>query len=251
MTVATARPRPALAIFRREFASYFTTPLAATFLVIFLLLTAAFTFQLGGLYDRGQADLRPFFAYLPWLFLFLIPSVAMRLWAEERRQGTVELLVTLPVRLRDLVLGKFFAAWAFACLALALTFPMWVTVSYLGDPDHGVILASYLGAALMAGSFLAVGSCLSALSKNQVVAFVQCVVACLALLLSGFPLILEFFSGWAPDFVLDAVASLSLLTHFEALQRGVVDLRDVLYFLAVTAGALFLNVLILDWKKAD
>ncbi|QDU68109.1 ABC transporter permease [Engelhardtia mirabilis] len=243
--------RPLLAVFRREFASYFATPLAATFLVIFLFLTGAFTFQLGGLYERGQADLRPFFGYLPWLYLFLVPAIAMRLWAEERRIGTVELLVTLPVRLSDLVLGKFLAAWAFACVALALTFPLWMTVSYLGDPDHGVILASYLGAALMAGSFLAVGSCLSALSKNQVVAFVVCVVVCLGLLLSGFPLVLGFLSGWAPEFVVDSVAGLSLLTHFEALQRGVVDLRDVLYFLAVMAGALFLNVLVLDWKKAD
>lgn len=242
---------PLRAVFRREFAAYFATPLAATFLVIFLFLTGAFTFQLGGLYERGLADLRPFFGYLPWLYLFLVPAIAMRLWAEERRLGTVELLVTLPVRLRDLVLGKFLAAWAFAGLALALTFPLWLTVSYLGDPDHGVIAASYLGALLMAGSFLAVGSCLSALSKNQVVAFVVCVVACLGLLLSGFPLVLGFVSGWAPALVVDAVASLSLLTHFEALQRGVVDLRDVLYFGAVMAGALFLNVLILDWKKAE
>lgn len=245
------QPGPVRAIFRREFQSYFATPLAAIFLVIFLMVTSAFTFQLGGLYERGQADMRPFFGYLPWLYLFLVPAIAMRLWAEERRVGTIELLATLPVRLGELVLGKFLAAWAFATVALALTVPIWMTVAFLGDPDNGVILASYIGAALMAGSFLAIGACLSALSKNQVIAFVVCVVACLLLLLAGFPMVLDFVSGWAPRAVVDAVASLSLLTHFESMQRGVVDLRDVLYFALVIGGALFLNVLILDWKKAD
>jgi ABC-2 type transport system permease protein len=245
------KAHPIRAIFRREFASYFATPLAAIFLVIFLFVTSAFTFQLGGLYDRGQADLRPFFSYLPWLYLFLVPAIAMRLWAEERRVGTIELLATLPVRLGHLVLGKFLAAWAFATVALVLTFPLWMTVGYLGDPDNGVILASYFGAALMAGSFLAIGACLSALSKNQVISFVICVVACLGLLLAGFPMVLDFVSGWAPKVVVDAVSSLSLLTHFESMQRGVVDLRDVVFFLLVIAGALFMNVLVLDWKKAE
>tara|TARA_B100000959_G_C14934041_1_gene604915 strand:- start:600 stop:1334 length:735 start_codon:yes stop_codon:yes gene_type:complete len=242
---------PCRAIFRREFSSYFNTPLASVFLVIFLTLAALFTFKLGGLYERGQADLRPFFSFHPWLYLFLVPAIAMRLWAEERRQGTVELLITLPVTVRDLVLGKFFAAWAFSTLALVLTFPIWISVSYLGDPDHGVIVTSYLGSSLMAGAFLAIGSCLSALTKNQVVAFVLCTVVCFLFMLSGFPVVLSFFSGWAPDFLISAIASLSFMTHFESLMRGVVDLRDILFFLTVIGSFLYLNTLILDWKKAD
>ena len=242
---------PCKAIFRRELASYFNTPLAAVFLVIFLLLAGIFTFQMGGFFERGQADLRPFFQFHPWLFLFLIPAIAMRLWAEERRQGTIEILMTLPVTMRDLVLGKFLASWAFTLTALALTVPMWWTVSYLGDPDHGVILTSYLGSALMAGAYLAIGSCISSLTKNQVIAFVLSVVTCFLFLLSGFPMVLEFFSGWAPDFAIDAISSLSFLTHFQSLSRGVIDLRDVLYFLGVICTFLFLNGLILDWKKAD
>lgn len=237
-------------VFRREFGSYFATPLAAVFLVIFLLLCGIFTFNFGGLFERGQADLRPFFQYHPWLFLFLVPAIAMRIWAEERRLGTVELLMTLPVRLRDLVLGKFLAAWAFCGLALVCTLPVWLTVAYLGDPDHGVIATSYLGSFLMAGAFLAVGSCISALTKNQVIAFILCVIVCFTLLLIGYPVFLGYLSGWAPEFLVDAVASWSFLTHFDALSRGVVDLRDVLFFGSVIAAFLFVNALVLDWKKA-
>jgi len=237
-------------IFCREFGSYFATPLAAVFLVIFLFLCGIFTFNFGGLFERGQADMRPFFQYHPWLFLFLVPAIAMRTWAEERRLGTIELLMTLPVRLRDLVLGKFLAAWAFCGLALALTFPVWLTVTYLGEPDHGVIAASYLGSFLMAGSFLAIGSCLSALTKNQVIAFILCVIVCFVMLLIGYPVFLGYLTGWAPEFLVDAVASWSFLTHFDALSRGVVDLRDVLFFGSVIAVFLFVNALVLDWKKA-
>ncbi len=237
-------------IFRREFGSFFATPLAAVFLVIFLLLCGIFTFNFGGLFERGQADLRPFFQYHPWLFLFLVPAIAMRMWAEERRLGTIELLMTLPVRLRDLVLGKFLASWAFCGLALLLTFPVWLTVAYLGEPDHGVIAASYLGSFLMAGAFLAIGSCLSAVTKNQVIAFILCVIVCFVMLLIGYPVFLGYLTGWAPDFLVDAVASWSFLTHFDALSRGVVDLRDVLFFGSVIAVFLFVNALILDWKKA-
>ncbi len=236
---------------RREFAGYFATPLAAVFLVIFLALAAVFTFKLGGLYDRGQADLRPFFQWHPWLYLFLVPAIAMRIWSEERRLGTVELLMTLPVRSWELVLGKFLAAWSFALVALALTFPIWVTVSWLGNPDQGAILASYLGSALMAGGFLAIGSCLSALTKNQVIAFVLCVVVCFGFLLSGFPMVLDAFRGWAPTALVDAIAGMSFMTHFEALSRGVIDLRDVVFFLSVMVAFLAANTLILDWKKAD
>ncbi len=237
-------------VFRREFGSFFSTPLAAVFLVIFLFLCGIFTFNFGGLFERGQADLRPFFQYHPWLFLFLVPAIAMRIWAEERRLGTIELLMTLPVRLRDLVLGKFLAAWAFCGVALLCTIPVWLTVSYLGDPDHGVIAASYLGSFLMAGAFLAIGSCISALTKNQVIAFILCVIVCFVMLLIGYPVFLGYLTGWAPDFLVDAVASWSFLTHYDALSRGVIDLRDVLFFASVIGVFLWVNALILDWKKA-
>lgn len=237
-------------VFRREFGSYFSTPLAAVFLVIFLFLCGIFTFNFGGFFERGQADLRPFFMYHPWLYLFLVPAIAMRIWAEERRLGTVELLMTLPVRMRDLVLGKFLAAWAFCALALACTLPIWLTVSYLGDPDHGVIATSYLGSLLMAGAFLAVGSCISAFTKNQVIAFILCVLVCFVLLLIGYPVFLGYLTSWAPEFLVNAIASWSFLTHFDALSKGVVDLRDVLFFGSVITAFLFMNALVLDWKKA-
>jgi len=239
-----------LIIARREFLAYFATPLAAVFLVIFLFLAGLFTFNIGGLYERGQADLRPFFQYHPWLFLFLVPAVSMRLWAEERRTGTIELITTLPFRLGELVVGKFLAAWGFTLVALALTAPTWITVNWLGEPDNGVILSGYLGSALMAGSFLAVGACISGFSKSQVIAFVSCVVACFLLLLTGFPAVQDFFNGWAPRAVVEALASMSALIHFEALVRGVVDLRDLLFFVSVIVAFLFMNALVIDWKKA-
>jgi ABC-2 type transport system permease protein len=242
--------RRTLVIARREFASYFATPLAAVFLVIFLFLAGLFTFNIGGFYERAQADLRPFFQYHPWLFLFLVPAVSMRLWAEERRTGTVELLTTLPFGLGELVVGKFLAAWGFTLVALALTVPIWITVNWLGEPDNGVILAGYLGSALMAGAFLAVGACLSASTKSQVIAFVSCVVACFLLLLTGFPAVQDFFSGWAPRAVVEALASMSALIHFEAMVRGVVDARDLLFFVSVIVAFLFMNALVIDWKKA-
>lgn len=240
-----------LAVFRREFASYFATPLAAVFLVIFLALAGAFTFYLGGFYDAGQADLQPFFRFHPWLYLLLAPAVAMRLWAEERKSGTLELLLTLPLTSWQAVLGKFLAAWAFLGVALVLTFPMWVTVAWLGSPDHGVILAGYLGSWLMAGGFLAVGGALSAATRSQVVAFVLTVVVCLLLLLAGFPMALDWLRGWAPQTLVDAVAGLSFLAHFQAISRGVLDLRDVVFFLLCIAAWLAATVLIIDMKKAD
>jgi ABC-2 type transport system permease protein len=173
-------------LFRRELASYFATPLAYVFILIFLVLASAFTFYLGGFYERGQADLAPFFNFLPWLYLFLIPAISMRLWAEERRSGSIELLLTQPITLWQAVLGKFLAAWAFAGIALALTFPLWITVAYLGAPDHGAIVTGYLGALLMAGGFLAIGSCMSALTRNQVIAFILGVVACFGMTIAFF-----------------------------------------------------------------
>ncbi|MDH3338175.1 MAG: ABC transporter permease subunit [Gammaproteobacteria bacterium] len=239
------------AILRREFASYFATPVAYVFIVIFLMLMGAFTFYLGGFYERGQADLRPFFNFHPWLYLFLVPAIAMRLWAEERKSGTVELLMTLPISPMQAVVGKFLAAWAFAGIALALTFPVWITVNYLGDPDNGAIIAAYFGSFLMAGGFLAIGSCLSATTRNQVIAFVLSVVVCFGFLLAGFPLVLDLFSGWAPQFVVDGIASLSFLTHFADISRGVIDLRDVIYFALVIGTFLYANMIVLHWKQAD
>lgn len=240
-----------LILFRRELGSYFTTPIAYVFIVIFLFLSGIFTFNLGNFFPRGQADLLPFFSYHPWLYLFLIPALAMRLWAEERKSGTIELLLTLPMTMGQAVVGKFLAAWAFTAIALALTFPIWLTVNFLGDPDNGSILAAYLGSLLMAGGFLAIGSCISAVTKNQVIAFIVTVVVCLAFILSGFPMVLDFFTGWAPQVIVDAISSFSFLTHFNALSRGVVDARDVIYFVTLMAVWLFANAIIIEAKKAD
>lgn len=239
------------AIYQRELASYFATPLAYVFIVIFLLLAGALTFSLGGFYERGQADLAPFFSFHPWLYLFLVPAVAMRLWAEERRSGSIELLLTLPVRPGVAVAAKFLAGLTFIGVALALTFPVWITVNYLGSPDNGAIVAGYVGSLLMAGGFLAVGSCLSAATRSQVIAFILTVVVCFLLLLAGFPLVLDVFRGWAPAPLLDAVASLSFLTHFQAISKGVLDLRDLLYFIMTIGVWLYATTLVLELRKAD
>lgn len=238
-------------VLRREFGAYFATPLAVVFLVIFLVLAGAFSFYLGNFYETGQADLQAFFSFHPWLYLLLAPAVAMRLWAEERKAGTLELLLTLPLTAWQAVLGKFLAAWAFLGLALVLTFPMWITVAWLGEPDHGVIVASYLGSWLMAGAFLAVGGALSAATRSQVVAFILTVVVCLLFLLAGFPMALDLVRGWAPQALVDAVAGLSFLTHFQAITRGVLDLRDVVFFMLCIAVWLWATVLVIDMKKAD
>ncbi len=238
-------------LFKRELSSYFATPIAYVFIVIFLFLSGIFTFYLGNFFAREQADLLPFFTFLPWLYLFLIPALAMRLWAEERKSGSIELLLTLPVTITEAVLGKFLAAWTFTAIALMLTFPMWISVNYLGHPDNAVIMAGYLGSLLMAGAFLAVGSCISALTKNQVIAFVITVVVCLAFILSGFPLVLDFFSGWAPQIIVETISSFSFLTHFNAITKGVIDLRDIIYFLSLIAFWLFATALLIEMKKAD
>lgn len=242
---------PTLAIFRRELRSYFATPLAYVFIVIFLVLAGALTFYLGGLYERGQADLQPFFNFHPWLYLFLIPAVSMRLWSEERKSGTIELLLTLPVTMWQAVFGKFLAAWAFVGLALVLTFPVWITVNYLGNPDNGVIFASYVGSLLMAGAFLAIGACLSAATRNQVIAFILTVVVCFVMLLAGFPLVLDGIGALFPQLVVDAVAQLSFLTHFAAIAKGVIDLRDVVFFLLTIGFWLYATAVVIDLKKAD
>lgn len=242
---------PIRILFRRELASYFLTPVAYVFIVIFLLISAWFTFYLGNFYERNQADLQPFFTFHPWLYLFLIPAISMRLWSEERKSGSIELLLTLPVTMVEAVMGKFLAAWAFSGIALALTFPLWITVNYLGDPDNGVIVASYIGSFLMAGAFLAIGSCISALSRNQVVAFILTVVVCLGLLLSGLPMVLDFVGGFLPQVLVDAIASLSFFTHFAAIGKGVIELRDLVYFALMIGFWLYASAVVIDYTKAD
>jgi ABC-2 type transport system permease protein len=237
-------------VFKRELASYFATPLALIFIVIFLFLTGIFTFYLGNFFDRGQADLRSFFSFHPWLYLFLIPAIAMRLWAEERKSGSIELLLTLPMSSTAAVMGKFLAAWAFTGVALAMTFPMWITVAYLGRPDHGVILAGYIGSFLMAGSYLAIGACMSAVTKNQVIAFVLAVVVCFLFTVSGAPMVLDFFQGWAPRFLVNAIAGFSFLTHFNAIALGVIEIRDLVYFASLIAFWLYANLVVVEYKKA-
>jgi ABC-2 type transport system permease protein len=238
-------------VFRRELASYFATPLAYIFIVIFLVLAGALTFFVGSFFERGQADLQPFFNFHPWLYLVLIPALAMRLWAEERKSGTIELLLTLPISVGAAVLGKFLAAWAFAGIALALTFPFWLTVAWLGEPDHGVILASYIGSFLMAGGFLAIGSCLSALSKNQVIAFVVTAAVCFLFTVSGSTIVLGLLQNWAPEAITSTISSFSFLTHFQSIIKGVIDLRDAVFFASVIGIFLLANVVLVDLKKAD
>ncbi len=239
-----------LSIFKRELSAYFATPVAYVFIVIFLFLTGIFTFYIGGFYESNQAGLVPFFSFHPWLYLFLIPAISMRLWSEERKTGTIELLMTLPISLTEAVIGKFLAAWCFTAIALVLTFPIWITVNYLGDPDNTVIFVSYIGSLLMAGGFLAIGSCISALTKNQVIAFVVSVVICFLFTLSGFPLVQDFFSVWAPQSILDAISSFSFLSHFNSIMKGVIDIRDIIFFASLIGLWLYLNTLAIDSNKA-
>ena len=240
-----------ISIYKRELTSYFVTPVAYVFIVIFLFMTGVFTFYLGAFYESNQADLAPFFRFHPWLYLFLIPAISMRLWSDERKSGSIELLMTLPVSITDAVVAKYLAAWTFTAIALILTFPMWITVNYLGEPDNAVILASYIGSLIMAGGFLAIGSCISALTKSQVISFVISVVICFMFILSGFPMVLDLFESWAPQAVIDAIASFSFLTHFTSIKKGVIDMRDVIYFSALITFWLYVNVVIVENKKAD
>ncbi|MBS0187308.1 MAG: ABC transporter permease subunit [Planctomycetes bacterium] len=240
-----------LPVFRRELSGYFTTPVALVFIVIFLFLAGVFTFQLGRFFERGQADMVVFFTFHPWLYLFLIPAISMRLWAEERKTGTIELLLTLPVSLSAAVVGKFLAAWAFAGIALGLTFPLWITVNYLGNPDNGVILAGYLGSLLMAGAFLAIGSCISAATKSQVIAFIVSVVICLLFMLAGLKEVQAFVTGWLPQEAVKVVGSFSFLTRFEAISKGVLDVRDVLFFASIIGVFVAATGVVVNMKKAE
>ena len=236
---------------KREFASFFATPVAYVFIAIFLMLSGIFTFFIGNLYERGQADLIPFFNFHPWLYLFLVPAIAMRSWAEERKSGSIELLMTLPISVAETVLGKFIAAWLVLGLALALTFPLWLSVDFLGEPDHGIIVAAYIGSWLMAGAFLAISTCMSAFTRNQVVAFILAVVVCFLFVVSGSSIVLDAFQPWAGNLILDTVASFSFLSHFEAMAKGVLALNDVGYFFIIMVVWLYASLIVIEQKKAD
>ena len=238
-------------IFDRELKGYFRTPLASIFLLVFLALSSGMTFFLGRFFERDQADLTAFFAWHPWLFLILMPAIGMRLWAEERRSGTIELLITLPVTNMQLVIGKFLASWIFTLIALILTMPIWVTVNYLGDPDNNVILISYIGSWLMAGAFLALTSCLSALTKNQVIAFIISSISGFVLIMAGFNLVLSSVRSWTPTWVTETVSSMSFLSHFSRIQMGVFDLRTLIFFVSMIILCIWINVQLVQIKKAD
>ena len=238
-------------IFAREFNGYFRTPLASIFLLVFLALSAGMCFFMGQFFQRGQADLNSFFIWHPWLFLILMPAIGMRLWAEERKSGTIELLVTLPVTNSQLVVGKFLASWTFTLIALILTSPIWLTVNYLGDPDNLVILISYLGSWLMAGCFLALTSCISMLTKNQVIAFIISTISCFILVMAGFGLILSSVRSWAPIWVTETITSFSFLSHFKRIQFGVLDLTTLVFFVSMIVVCLWINIQLVQLKKAD
>ena len=238
-------------VFRREMSAYFTSPLAYVFITIFLLLAGALPVYVGGFFQRGQADLAAFFEFHPWLYLFLIPALSMRLWAEERKSGTIEFLMTLPLTTADAVLGKFLAAWVFAGIALALTFPFWLAVNLLGSPDNGVILAAYIGSWLMAGAYLAIGAAISAATRNQVIAFVLSAVVIFLFLMSGLDLVQSFFRGWLPDSLVSAIATLSFLTNFRDIAQGVIVLRDLFFFVSLIGLALLINAIVIDLKRAN
>lgn len=234
------------AIFWREFRSYFATPLALVYIVVFLMASGIFTFSLGGFFERGQADLETFFFYHPWLYLFLMPAIAMRLWAEDRRQGTFELVLTLPLSTAAVVMGKFFAAWVFTAFALSLTVPLWVTVNWLGSPDNGIIAAGYLGSLLMAGAYLSIGAAVSAMTRNQVAAFAATVLTCFLFMISGLPIITDFVLAVAGPQWARLVASFSFLTQFSSLLTGVLEARTILFFMSLMTFWLFVNFVMIE-----
>lgn len=240
-----------LAITKRELGSYFGTPLAYVFIIIFLVLNGIFTFSIGQFFERGQADLEPFFGFHPWLYLFFVSAISMRLWAEERKTGTIEILLTLPIHLYQAVLGKFLATWIFLGISLVFTFSIWITVNFLGSPDNGVILAGYIGSWLMAGAFLAIGSCMSAMTSNQVIAFLLSILVAFLFIVSGLPLTTSALAGIVPRFIVEMVASTSFLTHFQDLAKGVLTLSDITFFLIMIIGWLLATMIVIDIKKAN
>ncbi len=241
-----------LTIARRELYQYFSTPLAYVFLVVFLILAGVFTFYIGNFFARGQADLISFFMFQPWLFLFLVPALAMRLWSEELKTGTIELLLTMPVSTFAVVMGKFLASWLFIGVALLLTFPLWITVNVLGDADNGVIAVSYISSFLLAAPYLAISACMSGLTRNQVIAFVLSIIVCLLFMLSGFTAVTDLFSAWAPVWLMDTVQSFSFLTHFTAqMIKGVISLKNIVFFLSITVFFLFANTVVIEQSKSQ
>jgi len=242
--------RNILIIAGRELAGYFATPVATVFIVIFLILQGTLTFNLGNFFDRGQADLNPFFNFLPWVFLLLVPAITMRLWAEERRLGTIELLLTLPITQAQAVIGKFLAAWAFCAIALVLTFPIILTVRYLGDPDMGVIWSGYLGALLVAGAFLSIGSAMSALTRNQVIAFVLGVAVCFIFAAASYPLVTDFLNRNTPAMA-EVARRFAVVDRYQDFTRGLISLRDLVFFTTFIGFWLFVTTVLVDQRKAD
>jgi gliding motility-associated transport system permease protein len=242
--------RHIITIAKREVISYFSSPIAYVFIVIFLLLAGFFTFMVGGFFERGQASLQTFFAWHPWLYLFLVPAVGMRMWSEERRLGTIELLLTMPITPWQAIVGKFLASWLVLALALALTFPIVITVNYLGHPDNGVILGSYIGSLLLAGTYLSIAALTSAMTRNQVVSFIVSVVICLFLILAGWWPVMDLLTNWASPWLVQTIASFSVMTHFESIQKGVIDSRDILFFLSIIAFSLFTTSVIIRAHRA-
>jgi len=238
------------AVMKRELGGYFTSPIAYVFLVIFLLLTGFFTFTVGNFFERSEASLVSFFTWHPWLYLFLVPAVGMRLWSEERRLGTLELLLTFPITTWQAIVGKFLASWLFLALALVLTFPVAITVNWLGDPDNGVIVAGYVGSLMLAGSYLAISCMTSAMTRNQVISFILSVVICLFLILAGYTPVTDLLTRWANPVLVQTIAAFSVMTHFEGFQRGVLDTRDVVFFASVIGFALFTTGVIIRNQRA-
>ena len=239
------------AVLKRELRGYFESPVAYVFIIIFLLATAGCTFFISRFFDSRVASLDPFFVWHPWLYLFLVPAVGMRLWSEERKSGTIELLFTLPITLIEAIAGKFLAAWLFVGIALLLTFPMVATVAYLGSPDYGIIVTSYIGSFLLAGAYLAVTCLFSAMSKNQVISFVLSVVACFAMLMLGAGVFTDFLNGFLPVGISEAISAFSFFTHFQSFQRGLLDSRSIIYFISMIGFMLTANAVVLEMKKAE
>jgi len=240
-----------VSIIKRELFSYFRSPVAYVFIIIFLFSTSGTTWYLGNFFQSNDASLEIFFFFHPWLYLILIPAVGMRLWAEDRRQGTIEILLTLPVPLVGAVLAKFLAAWLFIGVALLLTFPMVITTYILGDPDGGVILTGYLGSFLMGGAYLAVSCFTSSLTKNQVISFITSFILCMVLVLLGWGVLTRTLTDFLPLQLADLITQFSFTTHFNGIRRGLIDFRDVIYFLSIIGFMLLANVLVLENKKAS
>lgn len=239
-----------LAVFKRELKAYFEAPVAYVFLVVFLVLTGFLTFSVTQFFERGTAELQPFFFWHPWVYLLLVPAATMALWAEERRSGTIELLLTMPITLTQSILGKFLASWAFIAIALTLTFPIVLTTDYLGSPDRGVVAAGYVGSLLLAGAYVSVGMLTSSMTRSTVISFVLALIFCLIMLLAGWAPVTSFFDTWAPNWLVEAVASISFMPHYESIQRGVVDLRDIAYFLSVMLFMMVATHLVLENRKS-